>query len=191
MRTKPFDCHDKATVLAFHLVGVEPTTGTGWEDYQLIDSAPRQCLSTTMNVEGSTYQLFSQHLKRPTVFPCWHNSILHLQGAVGHKLYSVGKGNRSAGGALASGVDNGLDGSVDLREGHLHTQARHTQSTEHKISVSVVWAIAKKCGQNICLNGATTWRILCYRKVVVWEKQSCRDMSVSNSTQLGRNDMMG
>lgn len=46
-------------------------------------------------------------------------SLSHLERTVGNELHAVCEGNGSAGRALASGVDDGLDGSVDLGERHL------------------------------------------------------------------------
>lgn len=43
----------------------------------------------------------------------------YLEGPVSDELYAVGEGDGSAGGALASGVDDGLDSTVDLRQRHL------------------------------------------------------------------------
>ena len=43
----------------------------------------------------------------------------YLERTVSDELNAVREGNGSAGGALASGVNDGFDGAVDLREGYL------------------------------------------------------------------------
>lgn len=45
----------------------------------------------------------------------------HLERTVRDQLYTVSQGNGTPGGALSAGVDDGLDGAVDLGQGNLET----------------------------------------------------------------------
>lgn len=95
------------------------------DDHFVTSRLPRQYSEEVLNVpldcdlRGSR----SQVAQRRSV-----TALSHLEGTVGNELHAVCKGHGTPGGALASRVDDGLDGSVDLGEGDLPNEEKIANS---------------------------------------------------------------